>query len=75
MCIEIICITVNYPNIPIYLKWVYWINHMTYLVSAMLSLTFEDKECERSSTGIEVCLYIYIEEINQRNMQNIKKYA
>ena len=36
-------------------------NHMTYLVSAMLSLTFEDKECERSSTGIEgMFIYIYL---------------
>ena len=35
-------ISVNYPNIPVYLRWLYWGNHMTYLVSAALVVVFED---------------------------------
>jgi hypothetical protein len=34
-------ITVNFPNIPVYLRWLYWGNHMTYLVSAELLVVFE----------------------------------
>ena len=45
-------------NIPDYLKWLYWGNHMTYLISAILVVMFEDMTCDFGSTGVPVCKYI-----------------
>ena len=33
---------INYPNIPSYLQWVYWCCFMTYSLSGVMLLQFDD---------------------------------
>tara|TARA_R110002050_G_scaffold78328_1_gene167208 strand:- start:104 stop:565 length:462 start_codon:yes stop_codon:yes gene_type:complete len=44
-------VTVNYPNIPYYLRFLYWGNHVTYATNALLTISFAGWGADPYSIG------------------------